>query len=340
MKSYSSDTRLLLSAYCQLSPMLSLNELARRRCETLAGHLAERMHLHAGVLKMDCGARVIDCGVNASGGLEIGWQLAEICLADLGRVSYVPGNADLWPGPAVAVYTDQPVAACMASQYAGWQIVGEKFFAMGSGPMRAAAAKEKLFDEIGYRETASHAVGILETGKLPPDDVCRQIAADCKVEPKDLMLLAARTASIAGSVQVVARTVETALHKMHELKFDISRVHSGYGVAPLPPIAKDDLAGIGRTNDAVLYGGEVTLWVRGDDESLAALGPQIPASASQDYGEPFITIFERAGKDFYKIDPLLFSPGVVNIVNLDSGVFHRFGQLRPDVLKKSFTSST
>src|SRR5436190_5472275 len=316
--------------------MLSLNELALRRCELLLEHLAERMHMHAGVLRMDCGARVIDCGVTASGGLVVGRQLAEICLADLGRVSFVPGHTGLWPGPAVAVHTDQPVAACMASQYAGWQITGEKFFAMGSGPMRAAVGKEKIYDHIGYRETAGHAVGVLETDKLPPDDVCRRIAADCKIEPANLTLLAARTASIAGSVQVVARTVETALHKMHELGFDISRVQSGFGVAPLPPIAKDDLAGIGRTNDAVLYGGEVTLWIRGDDATLQALGPQIPAFASRDYGEPFAVIFERAGKDFYKIDPLLFSPGVVNLVNVESGMFHRFGQLRPDVLKKSF----
>jgi methenyltetrahydromethanopterin cyclohydrolase len=317
--------------------MLSLNELALCRCELLLEHLAERMHMHAGVLRMDCGARVIDCGVNASGGLEVGRQLAEICLADLGRVTFVPGHAELWPGPAVAVQTDQPVAACMASQYAGWQITGEKFFAMGSGPMRAAAGNEKIYDQLGYRETAAHAVGILESGKLPPDEICRQIAGDCKVEPANLTLLAARTASIAGCVQVVARTVETALHKMHELGFDLSRVQSGFGVAPLPPIAKDDLAGIGRTNDAVLYGGEVTLWIRGDDETLAMLGSKIPASASKDYGEPFAAIFERAGKDFYKIDPLLFSPAVVNLVNLDSGKFHRFGQLRPDVLNKSFT---
>jgi methenyltetrahydromethanopterin cyclohydrolase len=316
--------------------MLSLNELALHRCELLLEHLAERMHMHAGVVRMDCGTRVIDCGVNASGGLEVGRQLAEICLADLGRVSFVPGDANVWPGPAVAIQTDQPVAACMASQYAGWQIAGEKFFAMGSGPMRAAAGKEKIYDQIGYRETAAHAVGVLETGKLPPDEICRQIAADCKVESANLTLLAARTASIAGCVQVVARTVETALHKMHELGFDLSRVQNGFGVAPLPPIAKDDLAGIGRTNDAVLYGGEVTLWIRGDDETLATLGPKIPAFASRDYGEPFAAIFERAGKDFYKIDPLLFSPGVVNLVNLDSGKFHRFGQLRPDVLRRSF----
>ena len=87
----------------------------------------------------------------------------------------------------------------------------------------------------------------------------------------------------------------------------------------------------------MLYGGEVTLWVRDTDEELARIGPQIPSSASPDYGEPFADIFERFNHDFYKIDPLLFSPAVVTLVNLASGKAHRFGQLRPDVLERSFS---
>src|SRR5262249_22170545 len=149
-------------------------------------------------------------------------------------------------------------------------------------------------------------------------------------------LLVARTASIAGTVQVVARTVETALHKMHELDYDLRKVISGIGSAPLPPVAADDQAAIGRTKDAVPYGGGVALWARGRPASLADLGPKIQISASRDYGEPFSAIFERYGRDFYKIDPLLFSPAVVTLVNLKSGKAHRFGQLRPDVLKRSF----
>jgi methenyltetrahydromethanopterin cyclohydrolase len=146
----------------------------------------------------------------------------------------------------------------------------------------------------------------------------------------------ARTASLAGTVQVVARSVETCLHKLHELGFDLSRVQSGYGLAPLPPVAADDLTGIGRTNDAVLYGGAVTLWVRGDDASLEALGPRVPSCSSSDHGQPFVTVFEKYGRDFYKIDPLLFSPAEVTFVNLDTGRTYRFGQLRADVLRQSF----
>jgi methenyltetrahydromethanopterin cyclohydrolase len=112
--------------------------------------------------------------------------------------------------------------------------------------MRAAYGKEKLFDQIDFRERPSVAVGVLETSRLPPDEICQKIAADCGVAPEKLTLVCARTASIAGHVQVVARSVETALHKMHELGFDLKRVQSGYGVAPLPPIAKDDISGIGQ----------------------------------------------------------------------------------------------
>lgn len=204
--------------------------------------------------------------------------------------------------------------------------------------MRAVACREPLFLHLGYREQADRVVGVLETSKLPTDEVCLQIAQQCGVSPENVTLLVARTASLAGTVQVVARSVETTLHKMHELGYDLKNVVSGFGSAPLPPVAADDLAGIGRTNDAILYGGQVSLWVRDDDARLLELGPRIPSCASHDFGEPFAAVFERYGRDFYQIDPLLFSPAVVTLNNLSSGKSHRFGELRPDVLKQSFDS--
>jgi len=314
--------------------VLSLNELAWRKCDELAAQ-AER--LKVAVSTSATGTRVIDCGVKAAGGLEAGRQLAEICLAGLGDVSISSGRSGELSLPVVTVRTDQPLLACMASQYAGWQIAGEKFFAMGSGPMRAVACREPLFTQLGVREQATRVVGVLETSKLPTDEICQKIAEQCGVAPDHVTLLVARTASIAGTVQVVARSVETALHKLHEVGYDLKNVVSGFGAAPLPPVAADDLVGIGRTNDAILYGGEVTLWVRDDDARLAEIGPQVPSCASRDFGEPFAAVFERYGRDFYKIDPLLFSPAMVTLVNLSSGRSQRFGQLRPDVLAKSFS---
>jgi methenyltetrahydromethanopterin cyclohydrolase len=315
--------------------VIGLNERAWLLADEVAAQ-AER--LNVAVLHTTGGARLIDCGIEAPGGLEAGRRLAEICMSGLGRVAITAGDAGDWSGPLVTVETDQPLLACMASQYAGWQIAEGKFFAMGSGPMRAVACREPLFDQLGIRESAAAVVGVLETSRLPGDDVCEKIASQCGVALDRLTLLAARTASIAGTLQVVARSVETALHKLHELGYDLKNVASGFGSAPLPPAAADDLVGIGRTNDAILYGGQVTLWVRGDDTRLAEIGPQVPSCASRDYGEPFAAVYERYGRDFYRIDPLLFSPAVVTLVNLATGCTHRFGELRPDVLDRSFQS--
>lgn len=311
---------------------MNLNQRTAVLCRSLIEH-AEALRAE---ISNVAGATVVDLGVEARGGLEAGLALAEICLAGLGRANLSAADPAVWHGPAVRVHTDQPVAACLASQYAGWQIARGKYFAMGSGPMRAAAGKETLFDDVGCRERPDQAVGVLEAAKLPTAEVVEYLAAECGVTPTRLTLLAARTASQAGTVQVVARSVETALHKLHELKFDLRRIESGWGTAPLPPPAADDLAGIGRTNDAILYGARVTLWVRGDDASLEAIGPSIPSSASPDHGEPFASIFERHGRDFYKIDPRLFSPAAITLSNLDTGRSFRFGHVMPEVIERSF----
>jgi methenyltetrahydromethanopterin cyclohydrolase len=297
---------------------------------------AEAERLRIAVVQEEGGPRVIDCGVVATGGVGAGLGLVRVCLADLAEVTLTPpGVADL-PCPLLQVTTDHPVLACMASQYAGWQVSAGKFFAMGSGPMRAAYGKEELFDKIPGRERAAAVVGVLETRKLPPSEAVAYLCEKLQLPPKQLTLFAAPASSIAGTIQVVARSLETALHKLYELKFDLTQVISGYGVAPLPPVAADEVAAIGRTNDAILYGGRAVLWVRADDDALATVGPRVPSSASPDHGAPFADIFERYGRDFYKIDPLLFSPAVVVFHNLNSGRSHVFGRLEPEVLRRSF----
>ena len=312
---------------------LELNSRAHQLADTIAAAAAE---LRVRVEKSSHGARLIDCGIDVEGGLCSGLLLARVCMADLGQVSMVPGTLGAVPWPTVQVMTDHPLAACMAAQYAGWQIALGNYFAMGSGPMRAAAGREELFDKIGFRESPEVAVGVLETRKLPNDDVLGVICAQTGVPASRLTLLAAPTASIAGGIQVVARSVETALHKLHELDFEIARIVSAHGTAPLPPVAADDLSAIGRTNDAVLYGAQVTLWYRGDDEAIHQIGAKVPACASSDYGAPFAEIFDRAGRDFYKIDPELFSPAEVAFQNLDSGKTARFGRTDHGVLRQSF----
>jgi len=313
---------------------ITLND---RASEVVARIIADRHALRVDVKNAESGARVIDLGIDSPGGLEAGIRLSEACMSGLGRVELSTAVGALGGGPAVVVRTDHPVAACMASQYAGWQIALDDYFAMGSGPIRAAAGTEELFESIGFREKPTAVVGILETSKRPNVAVVEYIAERCGVEPQNVTLLIAPTASQAGTVQIVARIVETALHKMHEQGFDLSRVESGWGSAPLPAVAANDMEGIGRTNDAILYGGRAVLWVRGDDDSLEEFGPRIPSCASADFGRPFLEIFEAYDRDFYKIDPHLFSPALVTLCNLDTGRTFHFGQLHPDVLQHSLS---
>jgi methenyltetrahydromethanopterin cyclohydrolase len=308
-----------------------LNERAHQLTDAM---VADAESLGVTVHTLACGTRLIDCGVKAAGSIEAGRRLAEVCLSGLGSVKIGPSR--LLAGQQVRVRPDPPVTACMASQYAGWEIKADGYFAMGSGPMRAAAGREELFDVIGHRERPDVCVGVLETSKLPPESVCVDIAAKCRITPDRLTLLAARTASPAGTVQIVARSVETAMHKLHELGFDLARIEHSFGWAPLPPVADDDLTAIGWTNDAILYGGFVALCVRGDDVSLEDVGPRVPSSASPDFGQPFAEIFARYDRDFYRIDPMLFSPARVRFYNLDTRCKFSFGRRAPEVLSASF----
>jgi methenyltetrahydromethanopterin cyclohydrolase len=311
------------------------------RMNELATEIADELDEQAPLFRvashtLASGARVIDAGVETDGGYDAGLALAEICMGGLGHVSYTPVQigAEAWPG--VTVWTDHPAVACMASQYAGWAISVEKFFAMGSGPLRAHARVEReLFEKLGYEEEAAHGVLVLEGRKLPDEAVAAWVAQKARLQPSQLTFVVAPTASLAGGVQIAARILETGLHKMETLGFDVRRIVSGMGTAPIPPVAKNDLRAIGRTNDCILYGGQARYTVRAGDTELAELGAKLPASASSDYGKPFYEIFQRYEGDFYKIDPLLFSPGEVWLTSTETGRTFHAGHLNPDVLTAS-----
>lgn len=289
--------------------------------------------------RLPSGARVVDAGVEVAGGLAAGRALAELCMGGLGHVEFdtVTIGGESWPG--VSVWTDHPAEACMASQYAGWAINPDGFFAMGSGPLRAKACVEReLFGKLGYGEDAARGVLVLEGRSLPTDEVAAWVAEKARIAPAAVTFAIAPTASLAGGVQIVARVLETGLHKMDTLGFDVRRVVSATGTAPLAPVAKSDMRAVGRTNDCILYGGQARYVVRADDEELAQLADRLPASASSDYGTPFYDVFKRYDNDFYKIDPMLFSPAEVWLTSATSGRTFHGGRLNPEVLRASLLS--
>jgi methenyltetrahydromethanopterin cyclohydrolase len=312
---------------------LSLNDRAQELADELA---AAADVLRVAVTTLPGGTRLIDCGSAVPGGLEAGRRFAQVCMGGLGWVSFAPLVLQGRWLPGLTVVTDHPALACVASQYAGWRLDRDEYFAMASGPGRALIRAEDLYEDLDVDEQASGAVLCLETRDPPPEPIADYVAERAGVEAANVTLLFAPTASLAGGVQVAARIVETALHKLHELEFDVRRVVSGLGSCPLPPVARTDPEGIGRTNDAVLYGGQVELTVDAPDEELAAIVPRLPSSASDDYGEPFGNVLERAGWDFYEIDPLLFSPAEVRLTSVSSGRSFHAGGVDMSVLERSF----
>jgi methenyltetrahydromethanopterin cyclohydrolase len=303
------------------------------RANAVANELERQAEHYRVLVSRVAGARIIDCGGAVTGSLAAGLAMARVCLADLGDVAYVSCPIPEISGPGVQVITDQPVLACLASQYAGWEVARG---VMGSGPMRAITAHETIFQHIPGKEESSVAVGVLESVKHPTEELITRIVDKLPATTEHLTLLVAPTTSLAGTTQIVARSVETALHKLHELKFDVNQVISAYGIAPLPPVATDLIHAIGRTNDAILYGGQVVLWIRADDELIEHIGPKVPSNASKNHGLLFAEVFANTGGDFYKIDPNFFSPAEIEFRNLKTGHSHRFGKCEPKVLRRSF----
>ncbi|HML14587.1 MAG TPA: methenyltetrahydromethanopterin cyclohydrolase [Xanthobacteraceae bacterium] len=316
---------------------LSVNAAAARAVERLKADAAK---LKIAVARGSLGETLIDAGQQAPGSIAAGLRLADICMGGLGTIELVTSAATpRWPW-TLTVRSSHPVTACLASQYAGWRLKhGEgkdAFFALASGPGRALARREPLFETLDYRDAASSATLVLESSRPPPAAIVRKVADDCGVPPERLTFIYAPTQSLAGSVQITARVLEVALHKAHELKFPLDRIVEGLGAAPLAPPHPDLVTAMGRTNDAIIYAGRVHLFVTGAADAARSLAEQLPSERSRDYGRPFVDIFKRAKGDFYAIDPMLFSPAEVIVTALDTGESFHHGRVDLSLLDASF----
>ena len=311
----------------------SINQLSQPLVEAL---LRDANALKLNILQHETGATIVDAGILAEGSLEAGLLIAEICMGGLGRVKLIQSPQFAKLPNVINTYSQTPVLACLGSQYAGWQLSHEKFFSLGSGPARAIAQREDLFKELAYQDSADKTVLVLETDKIPPAEIIAKVARETNIKPEHLTFILTPTKSLAGATQIVARVLEVALHKLHTLHFPLSQVVEGLGAAPLPPKSSDFLTAMGRTNDAILLGGFVQLQVKCTDIEAEKLALALPSNSSKDYGRPFADIFKAVNMDFYQIDPLLFSPAKVNIINLATGNNFVGGELNETLLNQSF----
>jgi len=301
---------------------ISINTLAATQVQAL---IAQADTLGIRIERLDSGVTLIDAGIDVRGSAAAGIAIGAICMGGLGEVRLAARPEAEWP-TWLEVSSAQPVLACLGSQYAGWSLSaskeeagGKKFFSLGSGPARALACREELFTELGYRDRSAQGVLVLEVDRRPPPIVIDKILHDCGLMPEGLTLILTPTTSLAGTTQVVARVLEVAMHKAHELGFALGDIIDGSASAPLPAPSPDGGIAMGRTNDAILYGGRVQLSVTGSDEAAQRLAHALPSSNSRDYGRSFSDIFRDYEYDFYKIDPALFAPAEVWVSNLDSG---------------------
>ncbi|NQY27406.1 MAG: methenyltetrahydromethanopterin cyclohydrolase [Piscirickettsiaceae bacterium] len=306
-------------------------------CNPLVENLvADAQALQLEISTLSNGTRIIDAGINCNGGLEAGRLIGEICMGGLATITMGTNSGfDNWPW-SINVHAKTPVLSCLGSQYAGWSLSHEKFFALGSGPGRALAGKEEVLKEFGYKDKADKTVIVLETDKFPPLEIAEKVAKDCGIKPEDLTFILTPTSSLAGVMQIAIRVLEVAMHKAHTLHFPMDKIIDGFGVSPVSPPGGDFMTGMGRTNDAILYGGMVHLFVNATDEEAQDLAEKLPSNTSSDYGRPFGEIFKSYDFDFFKVDPMLFSPAKVTVTNANTGKSFTAGELNKKLLTTSF----
>jgi len=314
---------------------LSVNNEAWRLAEKLRDSPEEYGVI---VKETSHGVSLIDAGILAKGSLEAGKIITEICLGGLGEAKISSTEYDDLTLPSIFVQTNYPAISTLGSQFADWQIKAGDYSAIGSGPARALARRNRqLYEKIGYADAADIAVLVLETSQKPPDSVIEQVFQECEIKSNKLMLILVPTTCIAGSTQVSGRIVETGLHKLMKLGLDPKLALRASGSAPIAPAHPKFAEAMGRTNDAILYMGEASYDIGGyrDDEKLGKIVEKAPSSASPNYGRPFLQIFREANNDFYKIDPNLFAPAVVTVNNVETGSVFKAGKINIDVFKRS-----
>jgi len=317
----------------------SINQLAVQVVKEIIAHEEE---LGVKVIKMKCGTTLIDLGLHAKGSNEAGILFTRVTLGDMATVNLGTWKLnDNFSFGSVELFVTEPLIACLASQIAGWQLGTGEFATIGSGPARAQAAipTDTYLNMTPYRDRNNEVVLCIQDVRYPDDSIALEVAEACKVPPENVHLLIAPSASIVGGIQVSARMVEEVCHKMHEKGFPVSNVINARGRAPIAPLVLDEVKAIGRINDAILYGGEAEFWVDATDEEIGAVIEKLVSKTSSPYyPELFAVVFEKAGRDFYKIDHDFHSIAKLQIHNVRTGRSFVAGEVNYDVIQKSFLS--
>lgn len=300
---------------------MNLNESALKIAEEM---IERKEELNIAVVKLENKATVISAGIKTPGSFEAGLLLTRLCMSGLGRAELELRDFGGIALPCIKVSTSYPKIACLESQKAGWEVKLEDFFALGSGPAQLLKSR---------KEKSKDGVIFLECSEMPNEKVAENIAEECGIDAKNLIIACASTNSISGATQISARAIETALFKMNNLKLDANAINA-IGIAPISPVIGDAAKMMGSTNDMIIYGSSVFLVADCCEDALKRIN-EIPSRSSKLYGKPFSEVFESANKDFYKIDPSLFAPAEITINDTKAKKIKKAGKINHSLLKKS-----
>ncbi len=321
--------------------MFSINQDAVRIVTEQVLPMAEQLQCR--VVTLDNGATVVDMGVDAPGGWLAGLRFVEATIGGLGSVSLGTFRGGDFTVPSVDVHVDQPQTACLSSQFSGWRMSEndqrDGIVPIGSGPARAIARNDIFSEAWGYVDRHHATVFGAQTTRLPDEDFIAEVAEACGVETENVYVLAARTGSLAGSIQVCSRSVEASIWRIYRKGFDISKVSSAMGTCPLPPVVRDEFTAMHRVNTALLYGVSVRFIVDCADDEIEQVIDQLPFSASRRFGERFADLFDEGERDFYRVDKDVHTVARYEFWNEATGNTFRAGEIREDMLAEAFFAS-
>ncbi len=289
------------------------------------------------VSRLPCGSTLIDMGQRARGSWQAGRYFTLVTVGGLGDLSFESFQLGAARLLAVRLMVDRPLEACMGCQVAGWRLVDEPDAPILAGPARTLNNPPDYHVRLsGYRDHAHEGVVTVQMSRPVTDDMALVMAKACDLAQENLFIMASRHACLVSTIQVPARGIETAMHRLALEGFDLGRIQQAFCTGPIPPLVDDELSSMGRINDALYYGGEVSLYVDAADEILEPLVPTVVSEVSPLARRSFAELYRDAGYDFHAIPLDAHTPAVLHMTNVKSGRTFSAGRFDYEVLQRSF----
>ncbi len=289
------------------------------------------------------GATVIDMGIHAPGGREAALLFTLVTLGGIGDVSYGTIQIGGLDYESIEVRLDRPQEAALSSQFSAWKIkpAGEyRLPGFGSGPARAISYRDPIANMWPYRDQYEKTALALQTAELPDESIAEEVACACEVKTENVYLLAAKTGSLVGCVQIAARMAEVSLWGLGNYGFPIETVMNFSGSAAIPPAISDELIAMDRVNSSTFYGSIARYLVDCSDADIEQVLPSMAFSGTKHNKKTFAELYDAAQRDIFKMDKDVHKVAAIEMTNYRTGRTFRAGALDADMLQQSYFGNT